>query len=60
MFWSANASRCLAVSTLPATDASAVSENCVCSAVSVCCGGFDARGQVDHLLGQRVEPGRAR
>ena len=60
MFWSAKASRCLAVSTLPATDASAVSENCLCSAASACSDGADARGQVDHLLGQRVQPGRAR
>ena len=39
MFWSAKAKRCLAVSMLPATDASAESENCLCSAASACSDG---------------------
>ena len=39
MFWSANFSRCLAVSTLLATAASAVSANCACRPVIVCCAG---------------------
>ena len=39
MFWSAKVSRCLAVSTLPATEASAVSANWLCSAASACADG---------------------
>ena len=58
MFWSAKASRCLAVSTLPATEASAVSANWLCSAASACCRRFQARGQIDHLLGHRIQPRR--
>ena len=60
MFWSAKDSRCLAVSTLPATEASAVSANCVVQRGQRLLRRFDARRQVDHLLGQRVQPGRAR
>ena len=60
MFWSAKASRCLAVSTLPATEASAASANWLCSAASACSDGSSPRGQIDHLLGQRVQPTSAR
>ena len=58
MFWSANASRCLAVSTLSATEASAVASNWLCSAASACSEGADPGGDVDHLLGERVQPAR--
>ena len=58
MFWSANASRCLAVSTLSATEVSAAASNWLCSAASACSDGSDAGGEVDHLLGQRVQPAR--
>ena len=58
MFWSAKASRCLAVSTLPATEASAVSANCVVQRGQRLLRRFQPRGQVDHLLGHRIQPGR--
>ena len=58
MFWSANASRCLAVSTLSATEVSAVASNWLCSAASACSDRSDPGGEVDHLLGERVQPAR--
>ena len=69
MFWSAKVSRCLAVSTLPATEANAVSENWLCSAASACCDGSSRavrsticwviassrRRRVDHQIPQLLE-----
>ena len=58
MFWSANDSRCLAVSTLPGHRGQRRVGELRVQPGHGLLRRFETRGQIHHLLGQRVEPGR--